>query len=683
VQQYVAFAAGGQLEDIAARELECTFGLRCGSVQSVALPPLSDQWAPENRERVFAGQAGVAKLLFALPRPADAAGWSRQRRLFASLKCTQGVVALVCVESGLPFEKEAAQGFLADVIARAEGWGSALVAWWHLLGPGWRERADSGHTDTSSCPAFPECVPCLRFRGSSIRDGQHQYKSVDMTPAVGSGTLSRFPGWRVDLRTFDIEVLAVALQHELVVGVSLSSAPRGAATSCLPAEPRPLLPCADVRARLRSSTAALMLACAVMEEEGEEEREEEGGGEGDEEGGLGEERDQGGEGGGEDRRDKGSAEESETRFAGGTEGEKGTGAGKGTGGAKDTRSPGATAAGSGSSFETWGSGRRMRRVAHSPAVLVDPMCGVGTIPLEAAATLASDWLRGPAFSDPHRKEDGTVAAGCMKSVSGSAGAGRAGAGWGGVLSLGGDLDPDVLAMAASNAEVLGRALQRTAEARSGLAKLRECGTGGSSGGVGGGAGHVGGRECVLRLDRAAAEVAVSRQGASVGLSLASDGAGLEPLPGWHYAERVHRRGGGAGGGAMGTCVWDATAMPLRSGVADAVVCDPPFGMSHKMRHGAHLIYTLLVAEAARVLRTGGRVVVLTPCRAPLTQALADTAPLWRNVRKSTINCGGTIAVLVVCSRTDAPYHRHWDAEKRRPVHVEPAAPSAGRKGEGA
>jgi hypothetical protein len=219
VQQYVAFAAGGQLEDIAAREIEWTFGLRCGDVQAVALPPLSDQWAPDIKERVFPGEAGVAKLRFALPRSADFAGWSRQRRLFASLKCTQGVIALVCVETGLPFDKEAAQAFLTDVIARAEGWDDALVAWWHHLGPGWRERTGSGHGTSSTWPVFPATPPSLSFRGSSIRDGQHQYSTPDMTPAVGSGTLARFPSWRVDLRHFDVEVLAVALQHELVVGL--------------------------------------------------------------------------------------------------------------------------------------------------------------------------------------------------------------------------------------------------------------------------------------------------------------------------------------------------------------------------------------------------------------------------------------------------------------------------------
>lgn len=629
VQQYVAFAAGGQVEDIAARELEWTFGLRCGSVQSVALPPLSDQWAPDLRERVFPGEAGVAKLRFVLPRPADAAGWSRQRRLFASLKCTQSVLALVCVESGLPFEKEAALGFLADVIARAEGWDGALVAWWHHLGPGWRERTHSGHSDTTVRPAFPASPPCLSFRGSSIRDGQHQYRTVDMTPAVGRGTLTRFPAWRVDLRGFEVEVLAVALQRELVVGVSLSSAPRGAATSTLPAEPRPLLPRADVRARLRSSTAALMLACAVLEEE---------------DGDAGD-------------------EEAEARGA--------VGAGE----------PRATGDAWGSPFETWGSGRRVRRVQQPPAVVIDPMCGVGTIPLEAMATLSCHWLRGPAC-DGHGSEeaDSTGAGSTDATPPEGAGAARACAGWGGVFSLGGDVEPGVVAQAALNAAVLGHALQMAAVPQRQGGPDASGGTGGASGA---GEDEDGGGATVC-LDRAAAEVEANMQTAAAGPSPAVEEALLVPLPGWHYAERVYggRRCGpaGAGGGAMGTCVWDATAMPVRSGVADAVVCDPPFGISHKVRHGAHVVYTRLFAEAARVLRTGGRLVALTPCRAPLARALADTAPLWRNVRTNTINCGGMVAILVICSRTDEPLHRHWDRDRRRPVHAQPAAPGAGGGG---
>jgi len=83
--------------------------------------------------------------------------------------------------------------------------------------------------------------------------------------------------------------------------------------------------------------------------------------------------------------------------------------------------------------------------------------------------------------------------------------------------------------------------------------------------------------------------------------------------------------------------------------------------------GVPRLYSLTFAEAARVLRTGGRLVVLSPCKQALHQALASTAPLWRVLRTATINCGGCLAIVLVCSRTGEPFERHWDRVRRRPL----------------
>jgi len=370
--QYVALAAGGELTDIAVRELESVLGcvaFECG------LPPLSDQWATNAlTQRVFSGSAGVAKLRFALPRPADAAGWAARRWQFASLKVTHRVLALVAVSTGLPFEKDAGEAFIEHAISNSAAWGGALAAWWHHLGPGWRQRLageDAGGV-------APTGLDELSFRGSAIRDGRHRFNSCDMGFAIGGGTTTRFPSWCVDLQRFDVEVLAFALQHELVVALSLSANPRGCRSASMPAEPRPLLPCADIGARLRCTTASLMLACACIEDEDACEHE------------CGE------------LRSGGSAIE-----------------------------------------------RRGRAASHGMRVMVDPMCGVGTLPLEAAATPSGHWLR-------------------TSNISGRAGSGGASrlvptsAGGSGVFAMGGDADASLVAQAARNADVLTRARRRAA-----------------------------------------------------------------------------------------------------------------------------------------------------------------------------------------------------------------------------
>ena len=55
---------------------------------------------------------------------------------------------------------------------------------------------------------------------------------------------------------------AIVLQHEMVLGLPISMEEKGFRRGRLPAEPRPLLPRADITARLRCSTAYLLLQLA-------------------------------------------------------------------------------------------------------------------------------------------------------------------------------------------------------------------------------------------------------------------------------------------------------------------------------------------------------------------------------------------------------------------------------------
>ncbi len=70
--------------------------------------------------------------------------------------------------------------------------------------------------------------------------------------------------------------------------------------------------------------------------------------------------------------------------------------------------------------------------------------------------------------------------------------------------------------------------------------------------------------------------------------------------------------------------WDATRLPLRDASVDAVITNPPYGRQHEVASGLDRIYARSTREAARVLRNGGRCVVLTGELDTLMRALPPT-----------------------------------------------------------
>ena len=70
--------------------------------------------------------------------------------------------------------------------------------------------------------------------------------------------------------------------------------------------------------------------------------------------------------------------------------------------------------------------------------------------------------------------------------------------------------------------------------------------------------------------------------------------------------------------------WDATRLPLRDGCIDAVITNPPYGRQHEAANGLDRLYARSLREAARVLKLGGRCVVLTGEPQVLSRALPPT-----------------------------------------------------------
>ena len=476
---YIALVASG-LHAIAVSEIQRV--LRPLHVEEVGRPPPSDQWAPNGGDDVFPGTAGVAKLHIRLELPLNAAGWAAQHQALRSLKSVQALLALVGIHSGVAFDAEIGLRTIAEAAGSdVAGWKRALAILRGLKEGNATGLRTCSPDPCSSDPCSPD--PCSpdppSFRASAVRDGQHVYNSMDVAQAMAK-EVGRLLGWRPQMVGFEVQAVGILLQHELVMGISLSLEDKGFRRGKMQVEPRPLLPRADVTARLRSSTAYLLLQLAQLQ-------------------------------------------------------------------------PG--------------------------DVLLDPMCGVGTLPLEAAATAPM------------------------------------------VVALAGDHEALLLAQVGCNAAALHTA-QQLASARS-----------------------------LQFLPLSAA--APGREGEGAGER--SKSGRVTDVPAWHYDERWYEQVA-RGSGVLG-CTWDAARLPLRPRSVDACVIDLPFGMTHKVRNGRSVqdLYARVTQQAARVLRPGGRLVLLTPSRPTLEFCLAQQRAYWDERQDLRVNCGGALACVSVWLRTHKPY----------------------------
>lgn len=66
--------------------------------------------------------------------------------------------------------------------------------------------------------------------------------------------------------------------------------------------------------------------------------------------------------------------------------------------------------------------------------------------------------------------------------------------------------------------------------------------------------------------------------------------------------------------------WDARSLPLEDAGVDVVLCNPPFGKKIEIRGDIDTFYERLVAEIGRVVRPGGRVVLVTSQGEAFTRA---------------------------------------------------------------
>ncbi|KAJ1420987.1 hypothetical protein B484DRAFT_433392, partial [Ochromonadaceae sp. CCMP2298] len=121
---------------------------------------------------------------------------------------------------------------------------SALESWVCCLNDEWREKM-SDLVAKKRRPTF--CVRC-------IRDGQHEYNSVELARKIGESVLEK-TDWTVSLAKMDIEIVALVLSETLLLSMHVPSSSSRFLKSRLPGEARLPVVSTGLTSGLRASTA--------------------------------------------------------------------------------------------------------------------------------------------------------------------------------------------------------------------------------------------------------------------------------------------------------------------------------------------------------------------------------------------------------------------------------------------
>jgi len=103
---------------------------------------------------------------------------------------------------------------------------------------------------------------------------------------------------------------------------------------------------------------------------------------------------------------------------------------------------------------------------------------------------------------------------------------------------------------------------------------------------------------------------------------------------------------------IGILKWDAIDLPLRSGVADVIITDLPFGKRMGSKKDNRILYPAILKEIARVskLRTA-RACLLTHDKRCIINAISQVSSLWKCQRSMFINVGGLSVGVYLLKRT--------------------------------
>lgn len=98
--------------------------------------------------------------------------------------------------------------------------------------------------------------------------------------------------------------------------------------------------------------------------------------------------------------------------------------------------------------------------------------------------------------------------------------------------------------------------------------------------------------------------------------------------------------------------WDATALPLPNACMDVLCADLPFGQRIGSHDDNQELYPRLFAEATRVTRPNGRMVIITHEVRLLEDVAAAFATHWHLARTVRVHVGGMTPRIYLLKRTD-------------------------------
>jgi 23S rRNA G2445 N2-methylase RlmL len=113
------------------------------------------------------------------------------------------------------------------------------------------------------------------------------------------------------------------------------------------------------------------------------------------------------------------------------------------------------------------------------------------------------------------------------------------------------------------------------------------------------------------------------------------------------------------GSALLAC-WDATRLPLPSAAVDRIVSNPPFGKQLSSPEAVGPLYHAMLREYNRVLRPGGRAVLIVSAAAALRSAARAVG--WKSQRQLSVRVLGQPAVITLWRKPETSNTMNGEGE---------------------
>jgi len=118
-------------------------------------------------------------------------------------------------------------------------------------------------------------------------------------------------------------------------------------------------------------------------------------------------------------------------------------------------------------------------------------------------------------------------------------------------------------------------------------------------------------------------------------------------------------------GSSDMILWDASLSPLKDNCVDIIVCDMPFGQKCMSSNVLRQFTPLLACEMARIMRSGGRAILLGGSFSITTDALHSVGTNVFQIKSIfPVNIGGLLAYIIEVVRTDSTLYLQDNHRKR-------------------